>query len=98
MNRTRSAFFAYSHIEVKQTPLTIRPWRVNHTWQVWVTWIVFIVSDVGTMYLGARSPRAGDPALLHQIAGIALASGVYAILITFVPERLVMFGWRKLRG
>jgi hypothetical protein len=89
---------AYSHIEVKQVPLRIFPWRASRTWQVWVVWVVFIVSDVGTMYLGARSPRPNDPAILHQIAGAVLSAAVYAILITFVPERLVIFGWRKLRG
>lgn len=89
---------AYSHIEVKQVPLRIFPWHVTRVWQVWVVWVVFIVSDVGTMYLGARSPRETDPAILHQIAGAVLSASVYAILITFVPERLVIFGWRKLRG
>jgi hypothetical protein len=90
--------YAYSHIEVNQTPISVRPWRVTRVWQVWVVWVVFIISDVGTMYLGARSPRESDPAILHQIAGVALVAAGYAILITFVPERLVMFGWRKLRG
>lgn len=89
---------AYSHIEVRQTPLSIFPWRASRTWQVWVVWVVFILSDVGTMYLGARAPRASDPAILHQIATTALTAGAYAFIITFVPERLVIFGWRKLRG
>ena len=90
--------FVYSHIEVKQVPMRLFPWYLNHTWQVWVVWVLFIVSDVGTMYLGARSPHESDPALLHQIAGAFLSAAIYATIITFVPERLVLFGWRKLRG
>ena len=90
--------YAYSHIEVKQVPLRIFPWRASRVWQVWVVWVVFIVSDIGTMFLGARSPRETDPAILHQIASSVLLTSVYATIITFVPERLVIFGWRKLRG
>lgn len=101
--------WGYSRVEINHAP--IRPpsnwrkdffngsaWRIERTWQRWIVWFVLIATDVGTMYLGARQPQAGDPAIFHQIAASVQAAAVYAILITFIPDQLLRYGWRALRG
>lgn len=101
--------WGYSRVEINHAP--IRPpsnwrkeffhgaaWRIERTWQRWLVWFVLIATDVGTMYLGARQPQPGDPAMFHQIAASVQAAAVYAILITFIPDQLLRYGWRNLRG
>lgn len=101
--------WGYSRVEINHAP--IRPprnwrkdffngsaWHIETAWQRWLVWLALIVSDVGTMYLGARQPQASDPAIFHQIAASWQVASAYAILITFVPDQLLRYGWRSLRG
>jgi hypothetical protein len=99
----------YSHIEVLQVPIrwrgksrhdyfNRRMWAISRVWQVWAVWLVLVVSDVGTMYLGAKAPEAGAAPLFQQIAASSILAALYAIIVTFAPERLGIFGWGQLRG
>lgn len=101
--------YGYSRVEIRHAPL--RPprdwrrsffnwsaWSVDRAWQHWLVWIVLIVTDVGTMYLGARQPAQGDAAIFQQIAASARIAAVYAIILTFIPDQLLRHGWRSLRG
>lgn len=101
--------YGYSRVEIVHAP--IRPpkeWRKNffawhlwyfeRSWQRWLVWFVLIVTDVGTMYLGARHPTPGDAAIFHQIAASSTIAASYAILITFIPDQLLRYGWRGLRS
>lgn len=101
--------YGYSRVEINHAP--IRPprnwrkeffrwsaWHVEPAWQLWLVWFVLIVSDVGTMYLGARQPQPGDAAIFHQIAASGQIAASYAILMTFIPDQLFRYGWRMLRG
>ena len=101
--------FAYSRVEIFAAPVRpprswlrdffkIDAWHIERRWQVWLVWIIIISTDVYTMYLGARAPRASDPAIFHQIAASLRSAAIYAILITFLPDRLILFGWRQLRS
>lgn len=101
--------YGYSRVEIQHAP--IRPpknwrkeffvwskWHFEPAWQRWLVWFVLIITDVGTMYLGARSVQAGDAAIFQQIAASAQAAAVYAIILTFIPDQLLRYGWRSLRG
>lgn len=97
----------YSVVELRFAPMRIpassqilnaNAWRINHSWQAWIVWLVIIITDVGTMYLGARQARPDDPAILRQIAESGQAAAIYAIIITFVPDRLARWGWKTARG
>jgi hypothetical protein len=73
-------------------------WSVNRSWQMWAVWLVLVISDVGTMYLGARFPDAGAAPIFVQIAAVTQLAAAYAIIVTFAPERLAIFGWRNVKG
>lgn len=99
----------YSLVELRAAPLRLpkdlredflnpSAWYISRSWQVWLTWIVIIFTDVVTMYLGARAAGPDDPVLLQQIAAARTTSWIYAIIITFIPDRLIRFGWRSMRG
>lgn len=97
----------YSIVELRFGPVRLpsnanlfKPaaWHINRSWQVWMVWLIIIITDVGTMYLGARQARLDDPAILQQIAASGRAAAIYAMIITFVPDRLVRWGWQRLRG
>lgn len=98
----------YSRIELQapiRWPANIRrdffvwsKWRIERTWQVWAVWLVLVVTDVGTMYLGARSPEPGAAPVFVQVAAATQLAAVYAIIVTFVPERLALFGWHNVKG
>lgn len=99
----------YSLVEIRYAPFRLpsdirknlfnrKAWYFNRSWQAWLTWIFIIFTDVVTMYLGARAAGPDDPAILRQIAAARIASWIYAIIITFIPDRLVRFGWKGMRG
>jgi hypothetical protein len=100
--------WGYSRVEIKHAPFRAprdrkdffnrTKWHINPSWQVWLIWLLIIISDVGTMYLGARQASDSDPVFLQQVAASARVAATYAIIITFVPDRLVRWGWRRLRG
>jgi len=101
--------YGYSRVEIQHAP--IRPpknwrrnffnwplWRIEPAWQRWVVWFILIATDVGTMYLGARQPAESDAAFFQQIAASVQSAAVYAIILTFIPDQLLRYGWRSLRG
>jgi hypothetical protein len=99
----------YSHVELVKQPivpprnwrkdfLDWSKWRFERRWEAWVVWVLLVVSDIGTTYAGAREPDPSGLAVLRDIARAGTALAVYAILMTFLPDRLIRFGWRALRG
>lgn len=99
---------AYSYIEIGRQPirmprkwgdiLEFRLWRFERKWEVWAVWFVLIISDVGTTYLGARKPDPSGLAIMTQIASDGRVLALYAILLTFLPDRLCKFGWHSIKG
>lgn len=101
--------WAYSRVELRWAP--VRPpkdlrrdffnptaWHFNRSGVVWLIWLLVLFTDVLTMFLGARQARPSDPTFLRQIAASVTAAWIYAIIITFLPDRLIRFGWRSIRG
>lgn len=78
--------------------MRLEMWRIERSLLVWLSWIALVVSDVGTMYIGARTPEPSAALIFAQIAAAPLLSAIYAIIITFLPERLGVFGWRNVKG
>jgi hypothetical protein len=76
----------------------LKAWRIEKRWEAWIVWAVLIASDVATTYAGAQKP---DPSGLAIMRDIAAGGGVligYAILLTFIPDRLARFGIKSLFG
>lgn len=101
--------FGYSYVEIGKQPvrlprnwrtdmLDFSKWRFERRWEAWVVWFVLIASDVGTTYAGAKNPDPSGLAIMRDIAAAAGPLIVYAILLTFIPDRLIRFGWRAIKG
>lgn len=98
---------AYSYIEMGRQPFTVpsraqffslSAWRMERSWQAWLVWIVLIVSDIGTTYAGIRQARPDELAVLQSIGQSVRLAVVYGVVITFVPDRLLRYGWRGFWG
>jgi hypothetical protein len=101
--------FSYSYVEMVKQPvrmprnwrkdaLDFKAWRFERRWEVWLVWIVLIASDVGTTYAGAKNPDPSGLAIMRDIVAAGGLLAAYAILLTFIPDRLVRFGWRAIKG
>lgn len=101
--------FGYSYVEIGKQPvklpknwranlLNFSSWRIERRWEAWIVWAVLIVSDVATTYVGARNPDPSGLAIARDIAASSGTLALYAILLTFIPDRLARFGWRSLFG
>jgi hypothetical protein len=101
--------FAYSYVEMVKQPvrmprnwrqdgLNFKAWKFERRWEAWVVWVVLIASDIGTTYAGAKNPDPSGLALMRDIIASGGLLAAYAIILTFIPDRLVRFGWRALTG
>jgi hypothetical protein len=62
-----------------------------------VIFLVIIASDVGTTYMGIQNPPKGSWKLMSDVAKSSGLSGLLAIIVTFLPDRLVRWSWRRLK-
>jgi hypothetical protein len=101
--------FGYSYVEMVKQPirmprnwrkdgLSFGAWRFERRWEAWIVWIVLIASDIGTTYAGAKNPDPSGLALMRDVIASGGMLAAYAIILTFIPDRLVRFGWRSLKG
>lgn len=100
---------AYTYIELGRQPVRLprnlrkdflhfEKWRFERSWEVWAVWIILVVTDVGTTYIGARNPDPSGLSIIRDIAAASATLAAYAILITFIPDRMIRYGWRTLKG
>lgn len=101
--------FGYSYVEMVKQPVRLprnwrkdafnfRSWRFERRWEAWVVWVVLIASDIGTTYAGAKNPDPSGLAIMRDIVASGGMLAAYAIILTFVPDRLIRFGWRAFKG
>ena len=62
----------------------------------WLGWIVIVATDVGSTYLGVRTPAADAWPITIQIASSALVSFVVSLVLTFIPEWMILGALRFL--
>jgi hypothetical protein len=101
--------FSYSYVEMVKQPvrmprnwrqdaLNFKAWKFERRWEAWIVWLVLIASDIGTTYAGAKNPDPSGLALMRDIIASGGLLAAYAIMLTFIPDRLVRFGWRAIKG
>lgn len=62
-----------------------------------VGWLLIVATDVGTTYLGVRAPQPGAWPITLTIANSAGLAFVWAAVLTFVSDWLIIGGWKLLR-
>lgn len=101
--------FGYSYVEMAKQPvrlprnwrkdwLDFKAWKFERRWEAWIVWIVLIASDIGTTYAGAKNPDPSGLAIMRDIVAAGGLLAAYAIILTFIPDRLVRYGWRAMTG
>lgn len=89
--------YAPFHIPTSEQFLNVAAWRASSEWDVWLVWIVIITIDVGAIYGGLQSESASESVrFLREISQNPLTLVLYAILITFLPDRLIRLSWRRI--
>lgn len=76
----------------------LKAWRFERRWEAWIVWAVLIASDVATTYAGAQKPDPSGLAIMRDIAAAGGALTLYAIILTFIPDRLARYGIKALFG
>jgi hypothetical protein len=86
---------AYSWVEFKARPG--RPGRP--TWRTWMVgmllWMIVIATDVGSTYLGIQNPGLRPWPVSVWLVATPWAGGLWALILTFWPELLIIFAVRR---
>jgi hypothetical protein len=62
-----------------------------------VGWLLIVATDVGSTYLGVRSPQTGAWPITQTIAASAGLSFAWATVLTFVSDWCILGGYKLLR-
>lgn len=88
---------AYSWVEVRARPPLV-PRGAFDRWAVaFLLWGIVILSDIGSTFAGIQSPGPRPWPVSVWLAENDLAGGVWAVILTFVPEALILYALRQLR-
>jgi hypothetical protein len=63
----------------------------------WVAWLLIAFTDVISTFLGVRNVTQESTQLAQQVAASAPVSFVWALVLTFAPEYLMMGGKKLLK-
>lgn len=65
-------------------------------WAALIAWVLVHGSDVGATWLGATSPGPDAWPITQWMAGTLWASVTWSVVLTYIPEVLILAGWRWL--
>lgn len=82
----------YSRVEV----LALRN-TVQRMPSFWIGWLLIVVTDISSTLLGVLNPAPDAAPILIQMASLVPLAIIWAIVLTFVPEWLILSGARLFR-
>lgn len=86
----------YSIAEVKGRPIT------NVRWQVWAVSALGValvhITDGGSTFLALMNPAANAWPISRWLAAQPFAAAVWALLLTYLPEALMILGYTLITG
>lgn len=83
---------AYSLVEIAFRSTTARRQPL-----FWVAWLPIVATDVGSTYFGVRAAGSADPLILQQVAAAWPLAILVALVLTFLPEWMMIGAWKLLR-
>jgi hypothetical protein len=89
----------YSWVELRATPTNPREIVDLDRWFVAAAlWLITIATDAGSTFVGVQTlgPRPWD--LSIWLANTTWAAVLWALILTFAPEALMLYAWRLLTG
>jgi hypothetical protein len=63
----------------------------------WVGWVPIVASDIWSTLVGVLAVSPSDPLLLRQVAALLPLAILWSLVLTFVPEWMIVGAWRLLR-
>lgn len=89
---------AFSRVEISYRPVR----KVGDKWRTagagfWAVWLCLVAFDVGSTYIGYRNADH-QLAMAQQLASYPVWAGLWAFVVTFGPEWLILFGLQLLRN
>jgi hypothetical protein len=62
-----------------------------------MSWLLIVATDVGTTYLGVRTPQPDAWPITQTIAASAGMAFIWAAILTFVSDWLIIGGWKLIK-
>lgn len=62
-----------------------------------ISWLLIVATDVGSTYLGVRAPQPGAWPITMTIAANAGYAFIWAAILTFASDWLIIGGWKLIR-
>jgi hypothetical protein len=88
----------YSWVEVRARPARPQLAALDR-WIVAATlWLLVIVTDGGSTFLGVKALGPRPWSISTWLATTDWAGGIWALILTFAPEALILYSWRLLTG
>lgn len=86
------AGFVYSRVETQALRKSVQ--RLP---SFWFGWVLIVITDIGSTLLGVLNPPAGSAPVLLQLAQLVPLAIVWSLVLTFIPEWLILSAWKLLR-
>lgn len=74
-------------------------WRKNaqRMPQFWIGWVLIVLTDLGSTLLGVLNPAPDAPPVFLQLAAMLPLAILWSVILTAVPEYLILGGYKLLR-
>jgi len=79
----------YSRVEL----LALRN-TVHRMPSFWISWTLIFLTDVGSTFFGVVTPTADAAPIFHQLASTWPLAALWALILTVMPEYLILSGIR----
>jgi hypothetical protein len=87
----------YSTVEARNLPIQRRNTVILFApLMVWIGWLFLSTTDVASTFIGIMTPPIGAWAIHVQLASNPAAAAVLAVLSTFAPDWVIIFGVKML--
>ena len=88
--------YLYSRVETRPPRDRFTRKRAAVVIMLWFAVALAITTDVGSTFIGVRNPAPAAWPLTRWIAGEIRAASVWSVFLTFVPDWMIIIGWRLL--
>lgn len=86
----------YSWVELRATPKKPSMASVDRWLVAAILWLLVIITDVGSTFVGIQTLGPRPWAISIWLAAIDWAGAIWALVLTFSPEVLMLYAWRLL--
>lgn len=86
----------YSRLETRLPVDRMKKKRVGAVLMLWFALAIAILTDAGSTFFGVRNPPPDAWPITRWVAGELRATIGWSLFLTFVPDWMIIIGWRLL--